>query len=61
MLDGLSGQDPNRQVVILHNDHRCYLFFFEVDKIKPEVYAEKKDYIHNLYISWCGHHWRFGI
>jgi hypothetical protein len=38
MLGGLSGQDPNRQVVIQHNDQLYYLFFIEFNKSDP-VYA----------------------
>ena len=40
MLGGLSGQDPNRQVVIQHNDQLYYLFFIEFNKSDPEVYAQ---------------------
>jgi len=36
MLGGLSGQDPNRQVVIQHNDQLYYLFFIEYNKSDPE-------------------------
>lgn len=40
MLDGLSGQDPNRQVVVLHEDSLYTLFFMQMDKNQPKVYAQ---------------------
>jgi hypothetical protein len=40
MLDGLSGQDPNRQVVVLHDDQLYYLTFLEFGKDMPEEYAQ---------------------
>ena len=40
MLGGLSGQDPNRQVVVQHNDQLYHLFFIEINKSEPEVYAQ---------------------
>jgi len=40
MLDGLSGQDPNRQVVIVHNDRLYNLYFLQIDKNQPELYAQ---------------------
>ena len=36
MLGGLSGQDPNRQVVVQHKDQLYYLFFIEFNKSNPE-------------------------
>jgi hypothetical protein len=39
MLDGLSGQDPNRQVVVLHKDSLYTLFFIQMDKDQPEQVA----------------------
>jgi hypothetical protein len=39
MLDGLSGQDPNRQVVVLHKDSLYILFFLQMDKDQPELVA----------------------
>jgi hypothetical protein len=39
LLAGLSGQDPNRQVVVQHNDQLYYLFFIEFNKSNPE-YAQ---------------------
>ena len=40
MLGGLSGQDPNRQVVVQHNDQLYHLFFIEFNKSAPEVYTQ---------------------
>jgi len=40
MLDGLSGQDPNRQVVIVHNDRLYTLYFLQINKNQPELYAQ---------------------
>jgi hypothetical protein len=40
MLDGLSGQDPNRQVVVLHKDSLYNLFFIQMDKDQPEYVAQ---------------------
>jgi hypothetical protein len=40
MLDGLSGQDPNRQVVVLHKDYLYRLFFIQFNKDQPEAYAK---------------------
>jgi hypothetical protein len=40
MLDGLSGQDPHRQVVILHKDSLYTLFFIQMDKDQPELVAQ---------------------
>jgi hypothetical protein len=40
MLDGLSGQDPNRQVVVLHKDSLYILFFLQMDKDQPELVAQ---------------------
>ena len=40
MLDGLSGQDPNRQVVILHNGHLYNLYLLQMNKNQPELYAQ---------------------
>jgi hypothetical protein len=40
MLDGLSGQDPNRQVVVVHHDILYTLFFMQMDKNQPEVVAQ---------------------
>jgi len=42
MLDGLSGQDPNRQVVVLHNDTLYRLFFIQMNKNQPEAYAQSE-------------------
>ena len=39
MLGGLSGQDPNRQVVVQHNNQLYQLFFIEFKKSNPE-YAQ---------------------
>jgi hypothetical protein len=36
MLGGLSGQDPNRQVVVQHNEQLYNLFFIEFNKSSPE-------------------------
>ncbi|MGW8144911.1 MAG: hypothetical protein ACWGN2_10980, partial [Anaerolineales bacterium] len=35
MLGGLSGQDPNRQVVVQHNNQLYHLFFIEFNKTDP--------------------------
>jgi hypothetical protein len=40
MLAGLSGQDPNRQVVVIHQDTLYTLFFVEMDRNQPEVVAQ---------------------
>jgi hypothetical protein len=40
MLDGLSGQDPNRQVVVLHNGRLYNLYFLQMNKNQPELYAQ---------------------
>jgi hypothetical protein len=40
MLDGLSGQDPNRQVVVLHKDSLYILFFLQMDKDQTELVAQ---------------------
>ena len=40
MLGGLSGQDPNRQVVVEHNGQLYHLFFIEFGKSDPEVYSQ---------------------
>lgn len=40
MLDGLSGQDPNRQVVVLHKDTLYTLYFMQMDKNQPEMTAQ---------------------
>jgi len=40
MLDGLSGQDPNRQVVVLHNDRLYKLYFIQMNKNQPKLYAQ---------------------
>jgi hypothetical protein len=42
MLDGLSGQDPNRQVVVLHNDYLYRLFFIQMNKNQPDAYAKSE-------------------
>ena len=36
LLAGLSGQDPNRQVVVRHKDQLYHLFFIEFNKSDPE-------------------------
>lgn len=40
VLNGLSGQDPNREVVVLHHDSLYILYFMEMDNSQPEVYAQ---------------------
>ncbi len=40
VLDGLTGQDPNRQVVVVRNDTLYKLYFVLVDKNQPELYAQ---------------------
>jgi len=40
MLDGLSGQDPNRQVVVLRNGRLYNLYFLQMNKNQPELYAQ---------------------
>jgi len=42
MLGGLSGQDPNRQVVVQHNNQLYHLFFIEFNKTDPEMYAQSE-------------------
>jgi hypothetical protein len=42
MLDGLSGQDPNRQVVVLHNNYLYRLYFIQMNKNQPEAYAQSE-------------------
>ena len=42
MLDGLSGQDPNRQVVVLHNGYLYRLYFIQMNKNQPEAYAQSE-------------------
>ena len=42
MLDVLSGQDPNRQVVILHNGYLYHFYFIRINKNQPEVYAQSE-------------------
>jgi hypothetical protein len=41
MLGGLSGQDPNRQVVVQHNNQLYHLFFIEFNQSDPE-YAQSE-------------------
>lgn len=40
LLEGLSGQDPNRQVVVIHQDSLYTLYFLEVNKEQAEVYTQ---------------------
>lgn len=40
MLDNLSGQDPNRQVVVIHQDTLYTLYFMLVDKSQSVVSAQ---------------------
>jgi hypothetical protein len=40
MLDGLVGQDPNRQVVVVHKDNLYTLWFIPMDKSKPDLFAQ---------------------
>ena len=47
MLDGLSGQDPNRQVVVLHNNYLYRLYFIQMNKNQPQAYAQSE----TLYIT----------
>ena len=44
MLGGLSGQDPNRQVLVQHNDQLYSLFFIEFSKSDPEYAHFEKLY-----------------
>jgi hypothetical protein len=43
MLDGLSGQDPNRQVVVIHEDTLYTLYFMQMDKSQPELVAQAEE------------------
>lgn len=43
VLDGLTGQDPNRQVVVVHNDTLYTLHFTLMSKDQPEVFAQAED------------------
>jgi hypothetical protein len=43
VLDGLTGQDPNRRVVIVHKDILYTLYFALMDRNQPEVYAQAED------------------
>jgi hypothetical protein len=43
VLDGLTGQDPNRQVVVVHNDILYTLYFVRISKDQPEVYAQAEE------------------
>ena len=44
MLGGLSGQDPNRQVVVQNNDQLYHLFFVEFNESNPEYAHFEKLY-----------------
>jgi hypothetical protein len=43
VLDGLTGQDPNRQVVVVHNDTLYTLYFVLMDRDDPDVYAQAEE------------------
>jgi hypothetical protein len=43
VLDGLTGQDPNRRVVIVHKDILYTLYFALMDRNQPEVYAQAEE------------------
>lgn len=49
MLGGLSGQDPNRQVVVQHNDQLYHLFFVEFNNSNPEY--EHFETLYNMVIQ----------
>jgi hypothetical protein len=51
MLDGLSGQDPNRQVVVLHKDSLYILLFLQMDKDQPELVALAEALYHTVVAS----------
>lgn len=40
MLDGLTGQDVNRQLVVIHNDRLYHLVFMPMDESQAEVYLQ---------------------
>jgi hypothetical protein len=40
MLDGLSGQDPNRQVVVIHGDNLYHLYFSPLADKQTDVYKK---------------------
>lgn len=42
LLDGLSGQDLNRQVVILHNGRLYDLYFLRMNKNRPSCTPKRK-------------------
>ena len=44
MLGGLSGQDPNRQVVVQHKDQLFHLIFIEFNESNPEYTQFEKLY-----------------
>lgn len=43
VLDGLTGQDPNRQVVVVHNDTLYILYFVLMDRNQPEIVAQAEE------------------
>jgi len=42
MLDGMPGQEINRQVFVIHNDYLDHLTFMPMDKNQSEVYAQSE-------------------
>ena len=40
VLDGLSSQDINRQLVVIHNDRLVHLVFLPMDKSQAETYSQ---------------------
>lgn len=40
VLDGLSGQDVNRQLVVIHEDRLYHLVFIPMDKSQAETYSQ---------------------
>jgi len=55
VLDGLTGQDPNRQVVIVHNDTLYTLYFVLMSRDQPEVYAQAEE-LYNTVIQTFNFH-----
>ena len=43
VLDGLTGQDPNRRVLIVHKDILYTLYFTLMSRDQPEVYAQAEE------------------
>jgi hypothetical protein len=55
VLDGLTGQDPNRQVVVVYNDTLYKLYFVLMDRDQPEVVAQAEE-LYNTVIQTFNFH-----